>query len=362
MNSSNRMVVTRRTGIAGLLLLLAPAALLAGAAPELGGDWQGKLAVNPATSLTVRFTFTKGANGAYTAVVNSPDNSAVKDTPVSGVTWDGTNLKFTVPTLQGAYTGKLAGGKIAGEWTQPGGKLPLELAPFQKVALSADAMRPYLGSWNANVVTPGGTQRLAFELKQGTGGLTGTFGVPEQGVSVPLTSATLENGELTLKVNLGAEITFKGKLAGNTIAGKLKVPNPAAPPDGIDASFQRGEYKAPVVALKLTPEAFATLKGKWQGKGAMTNPQNGQKIDFTIAARFETNAKGEYVGFIDSSAQGVSSTVGVNEVTLAGGKLTAKVGTGAAAAEFSGTVAGKKITGEWVQAGQRIQLELTQAP
>jgi hypothetical protein len=359
MNSSKRMVVTRRAGIAGLLLLLAPAALLAGAAPELGGDWQGKLAVNPATSLTVRFTFTKGANGAYTAVVNSPDNSAVKDTPVSGVTWDGTNLKFTVPTLQGAYTGKLAGGKIAGEWTQPGGKLPLELAPFQKTVMSAEAMKPYLGKWNATVVTPAGSQRLAFELKQGAGGLTGTFGVPDQGVSVPLTSVSVENGELSLKVNLGAEIGFKGKLSGNAITGKLKVPSPAAPADGIDASFQRGEYKPPVVALKLTPESFAALKGKWSGKGSMTNPQNNQKVDFTIAVRFETNAKGEYLGFVDSAAQGISSTVSVNEVTLAAGKLTAKIAGGA---EFSGTLAGKKITGEWVQQGQRIPLELTQAP
>ena len=145
MDTCNGMTLSRRTGIAALLLLAAPAMLLAAAPPDLTGDWQGKLAVDAKNSLTVRFTFTKGANGAYTAVLNSPDNSAVKNTAVSGVTWDGTNLKLTVPTLQGSYAGKLANGAIAGEWTQPGGKLPLQLAPFQKTVLSSDAMKPYIG-------------------------------------------------------------------------------------------------------------------------------------------------------------------------------------------------------------------------
>jgi hypothetical protein len=361
MDTCNGMKLSRRTGIAALLLLAAPAMLLAAAPPDLTGEWQGKLAVTATNSLTVRFTFTKGANGAYTAVLNSPDNSAVKNTPVSGVTWDGTNLKLSVPTLQGSYAGKLANGTIAGEWTQPGSKLPLQLAPFQKTVLTSDAMKPYVGEWNSTLTLAANSQKVMFTFKQGAGGLDGTFEIPDQGVKRPMTDVTVENGELSLKVNVGAEISFKGKLVGNRIVGKLKVPSPVAPPDGADMTFERGAYKPPPVALKLTAADFAVLKGSWKGKGSVTVPQNNQKVDFDMTLRFESNAKGEYFGYLDSTARGVTSTgVIVNEATFAAGKLTIKVAT--AQMEYSGTVAGKKITGEFVQGGLRTPLELTQTP
>jgi hypothetical protein len=359
MNTSVGLPITRRSGMAALLLLLAPATLLAAAAPDLNGEWQGKLAVDASNSLTVRFTFIKGANGAYTAVLNSPDNSAVKDTPVNGVTWDGTNLKLAVPTLQGSYAGKLVQGKIVGEWTQPGGKLALELAPFQKTVLSSEAMKPYIGEWNGALTLAGNTQTLMFTFKQGAGGLEGTFAIPDQGLTRPMTDVTVENGELSLKVNVGAEVSFKGKLNGNRIVGKLKVPSPAAPPDGVDTTFQRGAYKPAPVALKLTPENFTALKGKWQGKVTVTNPQNNQTTELPIVVRFEANGQGEYFGYLDSPTQNVAGMT-VNSAALEGSKFTATVN--AIQAEYTGTLSGKKITGEWVQGGQRLPLELTQTP
>jgi hypothetical protein len=366
MNTGNRKL-TRRTGLAALALLASPALLLAGAAPDLAGDWQGKLNVNPTTAITVRFTFTKAANGTYNAVVNSPDNSAVKNTPVNNVTFDGTNLKFAVPSLQGSYAGKLAGGKFAGQWTQPTGALPLELAPYQKVALSADAIKPYLGDWNTKITLAAQSQMLAFNFRQGAGGLEGTFSIPDQGVNRPMTDVTLENGELSFKTNVGAELSFKGKLAGNGIVGKLKVPSPAAPPDGLDVTLQKGAYAPPPVALKLSAESFAKVKGRWQARGEVTNPQNGQKIAFTTVMRFENGAKaGEYFGFTDSERQVApgqtitSKGVIINDATLTGDKLTFRVAS--AQAEFTGTLAGNKITGELSQGGQRIPMEFTRTP
>ena len=177
-----------------------------------------------------------------------------------------------------------------------------------------------------------------------------------------MSDLTVENGELSFRVNVGAEISFKGKLAAGNIAGKLKLPGAAAPPDGVDVTLQKGSYQPPPVALKLSAENFAVLKGKWQGKGSFTNPQNNQKIDFTMALRFEAGSKaGEYFGYVDSARGGISSNgVVINEASLVGDKLTAKISTGQA--EFTGTVAGKKITGELVQGGLRIPVELTQTP
>lgn len=362
MNAENRSGFSRRACLAVVALLLAaPAAVFAAAPMDLTGDWQGKLAVSPGNSLTVRFTFTRGANGAYTAVLNSPDNSAVKDTPVSGLTWDGTDLKFAVPSLQGSYAGKLAGGKLAGQWTQPGGALPLELAPYQKVSLSADQLKPYLGAWNSKITLAGNSQMLVFEFSQASGGLAGTFRIPDQGLTRPMTDVTVENGELSFRVNVGAEISFKGRLAGGNIAGKLKIPSAAAPPDGLDVTLQKGNYQPPPVALKLTAANFASLKGKWQGKGSFTNPQTGQPVDFTIALRFESGPKGEYFGYVDSSRGGQSSAgIIINDATLEGDKLTVRVAT--AQAEYTGTLTGNKIKGELSQGGQRIPVELTRAP
>lgn len=359
MATSSATRITRRAGLAALLLAALPGTLLAGAAPDLTGDWQGKLQLDASNALTVRFTFTKAANGTYTAVLNSPDNPAVKDTAVSGVTWDGTNLKLAVPSLSGAYSGAMKSGKIGGQWTQPGGAMPLELAPYQKPVMTADTMRPFVGSWTAKLELGGQSQTLVLQFKQGAGGaLEGTFGIPDQGMTQPMTDVRLESGELAFRAIQG-RIDFKGKIAGGKLTGKLKVPSPVAPPDGVDMAFERGDYKPAPVALALSAEAIAKLKGKWNGVVSVTNAQNGQKVELPIVVRFESNAKGEHLGYLDSPSQGVNGMI-VTFASLEGDKLTVRVAT--LQAEYVATLAGNKATGEWSQGGQRLPLELTKAP
>lgn len=359
MATSSATRITRRAGLAALLLAALPGTLLAGAAPDLTGDWQGKLQLDATNSLTVRFTFSKAANGTYTAVLNSPDNPAVKDTAVSAVTWDGTNLKLSVPSLSGAYSGAMKSGKIGGQWTQPGGAMPLELAPYQKPVMTADTVRPFVGSWTGKLELAGQSQTLVLQFKQGAGGaLEGTFGIPDQALTQPMTDVRLENGELAFRAIQG-RLDFKGKIAGGKLAGKLKVPSPVAPPDGVDMAFERGDYKPAPVVLTLSADAFAKLAGKWNGVVSITNPQNGQKIELPVALRFERNAKGEHLGFLDSPSQGVNGMI-VTFASLEGDKLTARIA--AAQAEYIGTLAGNKIGGEWAQGGQRLPVELTKAP
>ncbi len=168
-----------------------------------------------------------------------------------------------------------------------------------------------------------------------------------------------ENGEVSLKIQQGQMlIDFKGKLTGDAISGKLKVPTPAAPPDGIPLDLKRGEYKVAVVPLKLSAENFAALKGKWKGQMELSNPQTGQKQTINLILRFETGAKGEYVAFVDSPDQKATGIV-VSEATFVDGKLTVKIP--AIRGEYTGTLAGKTITGEWAQAaaGFKQALALT---
>jgi hypothetical protein len=334
---------------AALLLQVVPGAAHAAAPPELTGVWQGKLAVDATNSLAVQFTFTKGSTGAYTAVLNSPDNPALKDTAVSGVTWDGTNLKLTVPTLSGSFAGALKDGKVDGKWTQPGGVLPLVLSPYKKPVMTAAGAKTLAGSWSGKlVVTAGVEQNVVFEFKQGAGGaFEGTLSLPDQGVKLPMSSVVLEDGELALKVPQGQVVLdYKGKLAGDQITGKLKVPNPALPPDGLSLNLKRGEYKAVPATLKLSAEAFAKVKGKWQGTLELSNAQTGQKQTINLILRFETNAKGENLAFVDSPDQRANGLV-VTEVTLTGDKLALKVPV--INGQYTATVTDKTMTGEWAQ-------------
>lgn len=367
--------LTRRC-CALLLAALLPAFLIearGAAAPELAGIWQGKLAVNASTSLTVQFTFTKGANGAYTAVVNSPDNASIKDAAVSGVSWDGSSLKLQVPSLSGSYTGTLKNGRLGGQWTQPGASLPLELAPYQKPVLTAAVAKSIAGSWNGTLTVGPITQHLAFQFKQGSGGsLEGTFGIPDQGVSnVPASDVLFENGELSFKVQVGPQLlNYKGKLAGEQVTGTLKATG--LPPDGVPVVLKRGEYKVVAPPLQLSAAAFAALKGKWQGQMDVPLPAAAQggaaaaptSVKVTVTVRFETGAKGEYQGYLAVTGAGEDADkaagFAIAEAQFADGKLAVKV-PAAVNAEYSGMLSGSAIDGTWVQTslGRNIPLKLT---
>jgi hypothetical protein len=110
-----------------------------------------------------------------------------------------------------------------------------------------------------------------------------------------------------------------------------------------------------VHALKLTAEQFAALSGKWQGKLDVTTP-DGQKRSFTIVLRFETNANGQFVGFLDSPDQG-SKGISINEFTLVDGKVNAKVEV--ARLDLTGSLAGKTLTLQWKQGPIDAPLTLT---
>ena len=360
MNTVTRNILRGALVIAAAMLLpAAPLVVHAGAAPELAGVWQGKLDVDAKTSLTVQFTFSKGSNGAYTAVLNSPDNPALKDTAVSGVSWDGTNLKLQVPSLSGSFAGALKGSSIGGQWTQPGGTLPLALAPYQKPVMSAANTKSLTGSWSGVLtVAQGVTQNVNIQFKPAAGGgIEGVFSLPDQGANLPFKDVVFENGEVSMKIpQQQLVLDYKGKLAGDTITGKLKVPNPAVPPDGIPLNLKRGEYKAVAAVLKLSPESFALLKGKWQGQLEVPNAQTGQKQVLTLILRFEANAKGEYLAYVDSPDQKALGLV-VNEATLADGKLSVKIPV--VRGEYNATLAGKTLTGEWAQGGGKLPLVMT---
>jgi hypothetical protein len=332
-------------------LLGASASAMAAAAPELAGQWQGKLAIDPTTSVTVDFTFTKDAKGAYTAVLNSPDNGAIKNTPATGVTWDGSNVKLQVASLSGSYSGTLKDGKITGQWAQPGGAIPLVLSPYQKPVLAKAATDALTGTWVGPLKIPGGELTFVLRFKTNDKGVFGgTLAVPEQGGNeIAMANVEFSANKLTFKIPQVSG-DFSATLAGGVMTGMWKQGGPELP-----VTLKKGEYVAPVVALKLSAEAFAALKGTWKGKLELTSPQ-GQKVSLSMVLRFTSSSGGQYVAFVDSPDQ-KAMNLPVTDASFADGKLAVKIAV--LRGEYTATLSGNTLTGEWKQGGPSLPLILT---
>ena len=339
----------RTTALASLLFVSAAAMAAAPAAPaaqDLAGIWQGKLALDATNSLTIQFTFAKDAKGGYTATLNSPDNGAIKNTPATGVTWDGSNVKLKVDALSGSYAGALKDGKINGQWTQPGSTLPLVLSPYQKPVMSKAAMDALVGDWLGTATLPGRSINFVFQFKKNAKGeLVGTISLPDNGlVDAPLTDVEFDGTKLSLnapRINAG----YGGTLAAGQFNGNLKIAGPGVPPEGVPLNVKKGQYVAKVYPLKFSTEEFAAINGSWKGKIELT-PPNGQKVALTMVMRFGTSDDGRYVGFIDSPDQ-KAMNIPITDASFKDGKLMVKVD--AVKGEYNGTLAGKTITGNWVQ-------------
>lgn len=361
MNSWMR-TITRRTVAVAVLALAAGNALAAAAPAELTGMWQGKLAVDPKNSLTIQMTFSKDAKGAYSAVLNSPDNPALKNAPASDVTWDGTNLKLKVPSLQGSYAAALKAGSLDGQWTQPGGNLPLVLAPYSKPVLTKQAASQLIGGWFGKVSMAGQTPTVQFRFEDdGKGGLKGTLSIPDLGANgIPLGDIEFVNNNLTVRIPQANNGTFTGTLANGAIKGALKVPAPGVPPDGAPLELKKGDYVPPVFALKLDGAAFAKISGKWTGKLEPPPGPNGQKVVLTVVLTFNTNSNGEYVGSLEVPEQRLKTAI--NEATLTGDTLAVKINAIPGGGGYTGKLSGNTLAGNWSQGPNSLPLNLTRAP
>jgi len=347
----------RMTALASLLFASAGVMAAApAAAPELAGVWQGKLPIDATTSLTIQFTFAKDAKGGYTAVLDSPDNGAIKNTPATGVTWDGSNVKLQVASLSGSYAGALKDGKISGQWTQPGSALPLVLTPYSKPVMSKAAMDALVGTWLGNVNVRGQDIGAMFQFKKDAKGeLVATFGIPDQGLTdQPVTNVEFDGTKLSMNIPR-VQGGYTGTLASGQFTGNMKIGGPGIPPEGIPLALKKGEYVAKVFPLKFTTEQFAAINGTWKGKLDFTSPQ-GQKVVLNLVVRFGTSENGQYIGHLDSPDQ-KAMNIPITDASYADGKLMFKVDV--VKGEYNGTLAGKTITGNWVQGPLNTPLVLT---
>jgi hypothetical protein len=339
-----------------LALLLLMAAGGTAAAADLAGTWQGKLQVNPSTALTIQFTFAKKPDGGYSALLNSPDNGAIKNVAANAVTLTQDALKIDVAALSGSYAGTVKAASIEGQWTQEGKALPLILTRYQAPQLTKAAIDTLKGTWNGPLTTPRGA--LTFVVRFNTndkGELQGTLAVPEQGgLALPMSDIEFADNKLSFKIPLVAG-DYTASYANGVLTGAWKQGAPGFPSNGLPVTLKKGEYVAASVPLKLAGESFVTLSGKWQGTLQVTTPQ-GKAVSVPLVLRFETDKQAQYVGFIDSPEQHANG-IPITDASLAAGKLIVKAnGIGV---EYRADVSGKTLTGQWTQGPMSNPLTMT---
>ncbi len=311
---------------------------------DLAGTWQGKLAIDQNTKMTVHFILTKKADGSYAAVLNSPDTGGIKNVVAGAVKYSGGKLVIDVPSLSGSYTGIAAKGTITGEWKQQGSSIPLVLTPYK--APSASSLKPLLGEWVSKLkVTEQMIIAVVFHFEYAKDGkFTATFDQPEQGAKgLAISDVALEGDQVSFKIPI-ASGEYKGTLGKNTITGIYKVSGTELKMDLV-----KGKYQAPPSTIDLSADAMKLLLGRWVGKlGSLS-----------LVFRFERDATGKSAVFIDSPDQGANG-LPVAKASWINGELTLEVPS--VVGKYSGKLSGDKLDGTWNQLGKDMPLSLAKEP
>jgi hypothetical protein len=340
----------------GLRLFVLLSVLLASptfAQGELAGTWQGKLAIDAKTSLTIQFIFTKKPDGTYSGVLNSPDNGGIKNVAASGVKWNAGALSLQVPSLSGSYAGTLKDGKLDGKWTQEGQALPLVLSAYEKPVISKADMDKLVGTWHGPLTVVAGKMTFVYRFKvDDKGELQGTLAVPERGnVEAPMSNLEFANNKLTFKIPQ-ASGEYSGTLANGALEGFWKQPSPGIPPEGVKVSLKKGDFAPPIYPLNnLSSPAMSTLAGSWKGTLKVPNAPK----PLTLVLVFRYNENGQFLGHIDSPDQGARG-IAVNAATFDKNKLTVKLDN--LRAEYVADLSGTTLKGNWTQGANSLPLDL----
>ncbi|MDY6983381.1 MAG: hypothetical protein SV422_09845, partial [Pseudomonadota bacterium] len=305
---------------------------------DVAGVWAGKLEVAPGNSIGVHFTLAQDAAGAWTATLNSPDTGAIKDVPASSVSFDGTTLNIDVASLSGSYNGVLNNGTFTGEWTQPGGKLPMNLAPFVPTVLSEEAITLLLGQWHGKMMTPGMQMNIVFTFERNDAGeFTGVMQqIDMSETKVPLGDISFENNELFFRVPQ-ARAEYRGTFVDGGFNGSVKQG-----PQDMALNIVKGEYVAEKITLALTDADYDKLAGEWTG--TLTPP--GAPNSLTLIMSIKRDDSGAIAATIKSPQQG-NVELKVSSASLSGSTFAAAMT--APPASFTGELDGTTITGTWTQ-------------
>lgn len=310
---------------------------------NLAGTWQGRLEAAPGQTLTIQFVIKAAPGSGYSVVVTSPDDGAIKNVPTSGVKFADNKLTLDVPSLSGAYAGTLRNGVLEGQWSQAGAKLALNLRPLETPILTKADMDTLRGEWSGALAGPGGTVTIVLRFSTSSDGeVRSTVDVPEQGAKdLPVKDVALDDGYFAAAIPV-AQAKITGTLKGDQIVGQWNQMGMSIP-----LTMKKGKYVAASLYLDLPAATRDQIKGSWTGT------LNG----LAVRVRFVTDAQGRTQGFFDSLQQNMLN-LPIKTAKLSGTTVVFELAVGA---QFTGELAGNKMTGQWTQPGlpKPFPLEVT---
>ena len=89
---------------------------------EMEGQWAGTLEAG-GQQLRLTLKLANGAGGATGSIVSLDQGNA--EIPIESIVQNGSHLELLLPKIAGSFSGDLKDGKLAGEWKQGPGTLPL---------------------------------------------------------------------------------------------------------------------------------------------------------------------------------------------------------------------------------------------
>ena len=196
------------------------------------GDWRGVLKVQ-GTELPLIFHIHQSDTGLSATLV-SPAQSAA-ETPLDSVVFEAGRIEMKIAAIGGSYSGTLGDdGTIAGEWSQGGMSLPLDLA--RDTGESKDASEPgsdvsIAGDWLGTLATGAVELRLVLHLEAvGETRLKGTLDSPDQGASgIAASRVVFREGHLEVTIpavagSYEATLADGGRLEGTWKQGGVELP------------------------------------------------------------------------------------------------------------------------------------------
>jgi hypothetical protein len=218
------------------------------------------------------------------------------------------------------------------------------------INLFAGSEKQFVGTWEGKLTFPGGALRLVLHVEQkADGSLSGSVDSPDQGANgLPANNFTATAASLSFEVP-SVHGAYSGTLSADkkTLNGKWTQGGHSLPLDLSKASPAEISQPEKPKIDSLSAKPFI---GLWEGKLAL--PSVSLRIVLHI-----TYAQGALTASLDSPDQGVKG-IAVNEVTLDGKKITAKL------AIINGSYTGQlcddgtTLTGSWTQAGNTTILDL----
>lgn len=312
---------------------------------DISGVWEGNLVVAPGQEIDVQFTLESAGQGAYSAVLDAPDQPAITGVAADSVSIAGSTLTIEIAEVSGQFVGEIVGESINGTWTQSGTTFDLNLSPYVAPVLSREDFARVDGSW-VGALQPTGSPdfelTVVLEFSENDAGeFVGTLSSPDQGANdIAMDSFEIDGDELSVDLNrLGVEIS--ATIGGNELVGTFQQAGQSFP-----ITFEKGEYEQD--GLQISALNFARLQGPWHG----------QVANLTIVLRVEQEGS-NYVAYLDSPDQGASD-IPIQELSVDGDNVNFAIS--AIGGSFTGTIGENSLSGEWSQGGMNQALELVKGP